>query len=142
MNAKIGDKVKVHYTLKLDTGEIVESSWDSLPLEFTLGEGKMIPGFENGVIGMIVGEKKTINVPHEQAYGTRNEAMVFEFPRSRCPEGFDPQIGHQVQMFMPNGQSFVVTVKEITQDGFIMDGNHPLAGKNLTFDLELMEIVS
>jgi len=142
MNAKNGDKVKVHYTLKLDNGDVVESSQDSLPLEFILGEGRMITGFENGIIGMIVGEKRTISVPFEQAYGARREEMVFQFPRSKCPEGFDPQIGHQVQMSWPNGQSFVVIVKDVTQEGFLMDGNHPLAGKDLTFDLELIEIVS
>lgn len=142
MKAKNGDKVKVHYTLKLDDGEVVESSVGSLPLEFTLGEGKMMPGFENGIIGMTTGEKKTIKVPAEQAYGSRNEMMVFEFPKSRCPEGFDPQIGQQVQMFRPDGKSFVVTVIGTTEGDFTMDANHPFAGKDLTFDLELVEVLA
>lgn len=142
MQVKNGDKVKVHYTLRLDSGEVVESSVGITPLEFTLGEGKIIPGFENGVIGMTVGEKKTIKIPYDQAYGPRTENMVFEFPKSRCPEGFDPQIGQQAQMFRPDGKSLVVTVIGFTEEGFTMDANHPLSGKQLTFDLELMEIVA
>lgn len=141
MQVKNGDRVKVHYTLKLDNGEVVESSSSAMPLEITIGEGKMIPGFENGIIGMTPGESKTITVPAEEAYGHRNENMVFEFSRERAPEGFEPQIGQPVRMYRPDGKSFVVTVIDITEEGFKMDANHPLAGKPLIFDLELVEIV-
>ncbi|MBI4654031.1 MAG: peptidylprolyl isomerase [Nitrospirae bacterium] len=140
MQVKNGDKVKVHYSLKLDNGEVIESSVDTIPLEFTLGGGKMIPGFENGIIGMNVGEKKAINIPYKEAYGPRNEEMVFDFPKSRCPQGFDSQVGQQVQMFRPDGSAFKVTVINITEENFTMDANHPLAGRDLVFDLELIEI--
>ena len=142
MKLKSGDKVKVHYTLKINDGEVVESSFDAMPMEFALGEGKMIEGFEKGIAGMTVGEKKTIQIPSDQAYGTRNESKVFEFPKNRCPEGFTPEVGQMVQMFWPDGKSFMVTVKNLTENGFTMDANHPLAGKDLTFDLELVEIAS
>ena len=141
MQAKNGNKVKVHYTLKVD-GEVVESSAGAVPLEVTLGEGRMIPGFENGIIGMALGESKTITVPAEEAYGHRNENMVFEFSRDRAPQGFEPQIGQMVRMHRPDGSSFTVTVIDVNEKGFKMDANHPLAGKELVFDLELVEIVS
>ncbi len=140
MQAKHGAKVKVHYTLKINEGEVVDSSAGAPPLEFTLGDGRMIPGFEAGVIGMSAGEKKTINIPADMAYGVRNEKMVFEFPRDRCPEGFDPQLGQQIQLNRPDGKSFVATVTGVTESGYAMDANHPLAGKDLVFDLEIVEI--
>ncbi|MBI4838665.1 MAG: peptidylprolyl isomerase [Nitrospirae bacterium] len=140
MQAKHGDKVKVHYTLKINDGEVVDSSAGTAPLEFTLGGGGMIPGFESGVIGMSAGEKKTINIPADLAYGVRNEKMVFEFPKERCPEGFEPQPGQQIQLNRPDGKSFVATVAGVTASGYTMDANHPLAGRDLTFDLELVEI--
>ncbi len=140
MQAKHGDKVKVHYTLKINGGEVVDSSAGAPPLEFTLGDGRMIPGFEAGVIGMSAGEKKTINIPADLAYGPRNEKMVFEFPKDRCPEGFDPQLGQQIQLNRPDGKSFVATVAGVTEGGYAMDANHPLAGKDLVFDLEIVEI--
>ncbi len=142
MHAKIGDKVKVHYTLKAADGEVIDSSVNASPLEFTLGEGKLIPGFEKGIIGMTPNDSKTITVPPEEAYGHRKEKMVFEFSRENAPEGFDPQIGQLVQLHRPDGNSFKVTVLGITEKGFKMDANHPLAGKDLIFDLELVEIIS
>ena len=142
MQAKKGDKVKVHYTLKLNGDEIVESSKDSLPLSFTIGEGQMIPGFENGVIGMAPGETKTINIPCAEGYGERDEKLVFTFDKNRAPADFDPQIGQTIKMHRPDGKSFAVTVLERTETGFLMDGNHPMAGKDLTFELELIEIES
>lgn len=142
MQAKNGDKVKVHYTLKLDDGKVVESSAGAMPLEFNVGKGEMIAGFENGVIGMSAGESKTITIPVEQAYGHRNENMVFEFSRERAPEGFEPQVGQLVRMHKPDGKSFTVTIIDIAEKGFKMDANHPLAGKDLVFDLELVEIIT
>ncbi len=140
MKAKKEDKVKVHYTLKLGNDEVVESSVGVKPLEFTIGEGKMIPGFENGIIGMASGASKTINIPSKEAYGLHDEKKVFEFDKSRMPKDFEPQIGQTVQLHRPDGKSFAVTILDITEKGFKMDANHPLAGKDLTFDLELVEI--
>jgi FKBP-type peptidyl-prolyl cis-trans isomerase 2 len=140
MPAKNGDKVKVHYTLKDISGNVVESSVNSKPLEFIIGEGKIIPGFEKNIIGMEPKDTKTVNIPPEEAYGPHDEKMVFEFDKKNAPQDFDPQIGQTVKMHRPDGKSFVVNVVGRTEKGFLMDANHPLAGKKLTFDLELVEI--
>ena len=141
MPAKNGDKVKVHYTLKDVNGKVIESSTNTNPIEFTIGEGKVIPGFEKNIIGMDPEETKTIKIPPEDAYGPHNEKMVFEFDKKNAPGDFDPQIGQTIQMHRPDGKAFVVTVVGRTEKGFMMDANHPLAGKELAFDLELVEIV-
>ncbi|MBI4698608.1 MAG: FKBP-type peptidyl-prolyl cis-trans isomerase [Nitrospirae bacterium] len=142
MQAKNGDKIKVHYTLKLDGGDVVESSVGTEPLEFTIGKGEMIRGFESGVTGMRVGEKKTITVPAAEAYGERNEKKVFEYNREMAPPEFEPQIGQKVRMHRPDGKEFIVTVMGVNEKSFIMDANHPLSGKDLTFDLDLVEIIN
>jgi len=142
MNAKTGDTVKVHYTLKTADGEVIESSVKTTPIELTIGEGKSILGFENEIIGMTPNDSKTITVPAEEAYGHRNENMVFEFSKEKAPAGFEPQVGEEVQLHRPDGNTFTVTVIDITEKGFKMDANHSLAGKDLIFDLELVEIVS
>jgi len=141
MKAKVGDRVRVHYTLRIDD-EVFESSVGANPIEFTIGNGEVISGFEGGVIDMSPGEKKTICILAEDAYGTYDENKVFKFDRRMSPEGFEPEIGQIVQMYRPDGKSFLVTVVEITDDYFKMDANHPLSGKDLTFDLELVEILS
>jgi len=141
MSAKKGDKVKVHYTLKDINGKVVESSVNSIPIEFIIGEGKVIAGFEKNVIGMNARETKTVTIPPEDAYGQRIEKKVFEYDRKNAPGNFEPQIGQSIQMHRPDGKSFVVTVLSRTDKGFMMDANHPLAGKELIFDLELVEIV-
>jgi peptidylprolyl isomerase len=141
MKANNGDRVKVNYTLKIRTGEVVETTSDSNPLEFTLGEKKMIPGFEQSVLGMEPGESRSISIPAAEAYGLRDERLIFEFDRNRAPESFDPCIGQQIRMNRPDGGSFVVTVMKRTEKGFMMDANHPLAGEDLTFDLQLVEII-
>jgi len=141
MQAKKGDRVKVHYTLKDSKGEIVESSRNTQPLEFTIGEGNVIPGFEKGIIGLAITETKTVVISPEDAYGPHDEKKVFEFSRKNAPGEFDPQIGQSIKMHRPDGQAVVVTVVGRTEKGFMMDANHPLAGKELTFDLELLEIV-
>jgi FKBP-type peptidyl-prolyl cis-trans isomerase 2 len=142
MHAKNGDTVKVHYTLKLDNGEVVESTTDTLPVQLTLGKEQMIPGFENSIIGMKSKEFKTITIPIDEAYGMRDEKKVFELNREKIPEAFEPQIGQLVRISRPNGKAFLATVLNTSANGFIMDANHPLAGKNLTFDLELIEILN
>ncbi|MBI4826565.1 MAG: FKBP-type peptidyl-prolyl cis-trans isomerase [Nitrospirae bacterium] len=142
MIAKSGDKVKVHYTLKDINNEVIESSRETHPLEFTLGDKHVIPGFDKGVTGMKVGESKTINIPFADAYGPRNEAMIFEFDKSKAPEQFDPAIGQTVKLHRADGMPVMATVIGKTVNGFTMDANHPLAGKDLTFDLELVEIIT
>lgn len=141
MGVKNGDKIKVHYTLKDINDKVVESTRDAEPLEFTLGDRHLIPGFGKGVTGMEVGESKTINIPFAEAYGPRNDKMVFEFDRSKAPENFDPRIGQSVKLHRADGQPVMATVTKRTAKGYMMDCNHPLAGKDLTFDLELVEIV-
>jgi peptidylprolyl isomerase len=141
MAANKGDKVKVHYTLKDANGEVVESSFKASPIEFTIGEGNVIPGFEKNVLDMKPSDRKSITIPPEEAYGMRDEKMIFEFAKKNAPGDFDPQIGQSIQMHRPDGKSFTVTVMSRTENGFMMDANHPLAGKELLFDLELVEIV-
>lgn len=142
MPVKNGDTVKVHYILKDADGEIVESSADTSPVEFKLGEGNMIPGFEKAVLGMELNEKKTVEIAPEDAYGPRDDKKIFDFDRSKAPEDFNPQVGQTIQMHRPDGQSFAVTVLGETDKGFRLDANHPLAGKVLNFDIELIEITT
>ena len=141
MKAKVGDRVKVHYTLRIDD-EVFESSVGTQPVEFIIGNGDLLPGFENSIVDMSPGDTKTIHIPAVEAYGLHDENKVFDFDRSRAPEGFEPEIGQMVQMYRPDGKTIIVTVVDITDEYFRMDANHPLAGKDLTFDLELVEIVA
>ena len=142
MPAKNGDTVKVHYTLKDANGEVVETSINSEPIDFKIGAGNVIPGFEKAVMGMELNEKKSIEIAPEDAYGPRDEKKIFEYERSKAPQDFNPQIGQTIQLHRPDGKSFTATVLGETEKGFKMDANHPLAGKKLNFDLELVEIVS
>ncbi|GBE41222.1 FKBP-type 16 kDa peptidyl-prolyl cis-trans isomerase [bacterium BMS3Bbin09] len=142
MPAKDGDKVKVHYTLKDANGEVVETSINSEPIDFTIGAGNVIPGFEKAVRGMELNEKKKIEIEPEDAYGPHDEKKIFEYDRSKAPQDFNPQIGQTIQLHRPDGNSFTATVLGETETGFKMDANHPLAGKKLDFDVELVEIVS
>jgi len=135
---KEGNKVKVHYTGKLETNEVFDTSTNREPLEFTVGEGQMIPGFENGILGMNTGEKKTINIKPSQAYGEVREDLVNEVPMDRMPEGVTP--GQTLQAQTPNGPVNVM-VAEVKEDSVVIDANHPLAGKNLIFELEVVEVI-
>jgi len=138
---KSGDKVKVHYHGKLTSGETFDSSAGREPLEFEVGSGSVIPGFDLGVTGMIVGEKKTINIPFDEAYGPRNPEMVIEMPKEKFPEDMEIEVGMPLMMSDGQGQQFQVTIVEIKDAAVMLDANHPLAGQDLTFDLELVEIV-
>lgn len=138
--AKKGDKVKVHYHGKLTTGETFDSSEGRDPLPFEIGSGMVIKGFDDGVTGMAVGDKKTITIPAEEAYGPVNPDMIIEMPKDRLPQDMEVEVGMPLVMSDPQGQQFQVTVKEITDDNIVLDANHPLAGKDLVFDLELVEI--
>ena len=138
--AKKGDKVKVHYTGKLDNGTVFDTSEGREPLEFTIGGGQMIPGFEKGVLDMAVGESKTIRIPAKEAYGRRDEDRVLRVPRTQLPEGFDPEVGQQLQIQPPGGRPMMVKVTQVSEKQVTMDGNHPLAGQALNFELQLVEI--
>lgn len=139
--AQKGDKVKVHYHGKLTNGETFDSSNGREPLEFEVGSGTVIKGFDQGVDGMEVGEKKTINIPVEEAYGPRSEDMLIEFPKDRFPDDVAIEEGMQLMMSNGSGQNIPVIVTEIKEDSVILDANHPLAGEDLIFDIELVEIV-
>ena len=137
---KKGDKVKVHYHGKLTSGETFDSSEGRDPLEFEVGSGNVIKGFDDGVNGMEVGEKKTINIPFLEAYGPRNSEMVIEVTKDKFPEDMEIEIGLPLMMSDGDGHQFQVTIVEIKEVEVMLDANHPLAGKDLVFDLELMEI--
>lgn len=135
-----GQKVKIHYTGTLDDGSQFDSSAGRDPLEFEMGAGMVIPGFEKGVEGMEVGEKKNIHIPAEEAYGERREDMVMQFERSQLPEDLEPAVGMGLQMQGPEGQPVPVTVTAVDEDNITIDANHQLAGQNLNFELELVEV--
>ncbi len=138
--AKNGDTVKVHYTGKLNDGTVFDSSANRAPLEFTLGQGKVIPGFEHAVVGMEPGESRTAEIPAAQAYGPYQDEMVIQVTRDQFPEDIQPEVGQQLQVQQADGQRFVVNITDVTGDQITLDGNHPLAGQDLTFDIELVEI--
>jgi FKBP-type peptidyl-prolyl cis-trans isomerase 2 len=138
---KAGDKVKVHYHGKLPNGETFDSSEGRAPLEFEVGSGMVIKGFDDGVTGMSVGEKKTLNIPFDEAYGPRNPEMIVEFPKERFPDDLQLELGLQLMMNNGSGQQFPVVVTQIKEDVVLLDANHPLAGQDLVFDIELVEIV-
>jgi FKBP-type peptidyl-prolyl cis-trans isomerase 2 len=138
---KSGDTVKVHYHGKLTDGTTFDSSEGREPLQFEVGSGQVIPGFDTGVTGMQVGEKRTINIPVDDAYGPKQDDLVMEFPKDRFPEDMVPEVGMQLNMSNGAGQNFPVIIREINEDTVLLDANHPLAGEDLTFDLELVEIV-
>ena len=135
-----GDTIKVHYTGKLHDGSIFDSSLNEgrEPLEVVLGETPLIQGFVDGLYGMTVGEKKTIEIEAENAYGQVMEQLISVVPKEQVPEGI--QVGEQLQAMTPNGQPINVTVTEVSDDTVTVDANHPLAGKDLIFELELVEI--
>lgn len=138
--AKYGDKVKVHYTGKLTNGEQFDSSAGRSPLEFTVGAGQMIKGFDSAIPGMEVGHKKTINIAPEDAYGPVNEEAIIEFPKTNIPDSIELKEGLQLQLQSDSGHPVPVVVKEIKENIVVLDANHHLAGKELIFDIELVEI--
>ncbi|AKI96531.1 FKBP-type peptidyl-prolyl cis-trans isomerase [Kosmotoga pacifica] len=141
-NVEKGNTVRVHYTGKLENGGIFDSSINRSPLEFTVGAGQVIAGFDRAVIGMKVGDKKTITIPYQDAYGPHRDELVFTFSRETIPENFEPEVGQRLQLVTDDGRSVNVTVVEVTDTDVTLDANHPLAGKNLVFEIELVEILS
>lgn len=139
---KKGDTVRVHYTGKLTTGETFDSSAGREPLEFEVGAGMMIKGFDDAVIDMVIGDKKTVNILPADAYGERNDQMVIDFPRSNFPDDMVPEVGMQLMMNNNAGQQFPVTIVEVGDEVVVLDANHMLAGKELVFDIEMVEIDS
>ena len=137
--AEDGSTVKVHYTGKLDDGTVFDTSLEREPLEFTLGEGKVIPGFEAAVKVMEVGQTKTIAIPAEEAYGSYRSDLLVPIEREHLPKGLEPEVGQRLQMQKANGQMSIVTITDVAEKAITIDANHPLAGKNLTFELELVE---
>ena len=137
---KQNDTVKVHYTGKLADGQVFDTSEGKEPIEFTLGQGQLIPGFENGLIDMKLNEKKTINIPVEEAYGQPREELVQEVEKSQLPPEIEPEVGMGLVSKTPDGREMNLLVAEVKEDTIVVDGNHPLAGKDLIFDLEVVEI--
>jgi peptidylprolyl isomerase len=141
MQVKKGDVVRVHYTGTLVDGSQFDSSVGRAPLEFTVGAGQMIAGFDAGVLGMIVGDKKTIQVDPDNGYGQKDPTAIIEFPSSHIPEGMAVEVGMKLNLQNQYGQPVPVEVVEVKEDIIIMDANHFLAGKDLVFEVELVEIV-
>jgi peptidylprolyl isomerase len=140
MSVQSGNTIKIHYHGRLNDGTVFDSSNGRSPLEFTVGSGSVIKGFDEGVKGMSVGDKKTIEIPFLEAYGAEDPSMIIEFPKDQLPEDLQPEPGMQLTMNNAAGDQFPVVVTEVNPDSIVLNANHPLAGKDLIFDLELVEI--
>lgn len=136
-----GDNIKVHYTGTLDDGSVFDSSEGREPLAFTAGAGQMIKGFDAAVIGMKVGEVKTVTIPAEDAYGLHDDERVLTFPKDELPEGMDPKVNDRLALTQSDGRQVPVVVIEVTDEVLTVDANHELAGKDLTFEIELVELI-
>ncbi|MBL7734371.1 MAG: peptidylprolyl isomerase [Chitinophagaceae bacterium] len=139
---KSGDTVKVHYSGRLSDGTTFDSSSGREPLEFKVGSGQVIKGFDDGVTGMSVGDKRTVQIPVNDAYGPKDESMIVEFPKANFPEDLKPEVGMQLNMTNNTGQVIPVVITEVAEETVMLDANHPLAGQDLIFDIELVDIAS
>ena len=137
---KENDTVRVHYTGKLENGQVFDSSLEREPLEITLGQGMLIPGFEKGLVDMKVNEKKTVNIPKEEAYGDVQKELFQEVSKENLPKEIKPEVGMGLMAKNPDGSERQLRVAEVKDDSIVVDANHPLAGKDLTFELEVVEI--
>jgi|SRR5690606_16815631 len=137
---KVNDTVKVHYTGKLTNGQVFDSSLEREPLEITVGEGKLIPGFENALLNMQVNEKKTVEIGKEEAYGDIQKELFHQVTKDQFPQDIQPEVGMGLASKAPDGTEHQFRVVEVQEDHIVVDGNHPLAGQDLVFDLELVEI--
>lgn len=138
--AKDGNTVKVHYTGTLKDGTLFDTSLGREPLEFTLGEGQIIPGFEEAVKGMQIGQSKTVTIPPERAYGPHRDDLVRVIEREKLPENMNTEVGHRLQMKRKDGRTTEVIVTDVSETTVTLDANHPLAGKDLIFEIELKEV--
>ena len=137
---KDGSTVKVHYTGQLKDGSVFDSSIQRDPLEFTMGKGQLIPGFEKAIEGLAVGESTTANIPAAEAYGDPNPEMIVEVEKAQLPADMEPEVGLQLQLNQPDGQAIPVQITAVNEDKVTLDANHPLAGQDLTFQIEVVEI--
>lgn len=141
MAIKKGDKIQVDYEGKLDDGLIFDSSEKhNQPLEFEVGGGQVIPGFDDAVIGLEVGDEKEFKIDAENAYGQRNDQLIQKVPKAQLPQDQEPQVGMMLGVGMPNGQQLPATITEVGAEDITLDLNHPLAGKNLTFKIKVVKI--
>ena len=140
MTVKKNDKVKVHYVGTLDNGTMFDKSTNEEPLEFVVGTGQIIPGFEQAVIGMNLNEEKKVAIKAENAYGLRNEKLVGDFPRSSLPEGFVPQKSMVITLHDQEGRAIPATIINVAEQNITIDLNHPLAGKDLNFSIKVLSI--
>ena len=138
--AQVGDLVSVHYTGKLKDGEVFDSSKDRDPLEFTLGDKALLPGFEDGVVGMKPGDTKSVTLEPENAFGDRREDLLLKLPKKEFPQHITPSIGLQLRLSNTSGNDMTVVVTEVGEETVTLDGNHPLSGQTVVFDIELLEI--
>jgi len=138
--AKNGDTVKIHYTGRLEDGTVFDSSLEREPLEFKIGEGQVIPGFEQMVVGMEPGQSKTETIPVDQAYGPRDEQMIVQVERTQLPADLAPEVGQELYVQQPGGYTVPVVVVDVNPTSIMIDANHPLAGENLVFDVQLVSI--
>lgn len=136
-----GDEIKVHYTGKLEDGTVFDTSKEREPLQFKVGSGQMIKGFDEAVRGMEVGEAKTAKLSSEEAYGERNDQMIVTLTKDKFPEDIKPEVGQQLSMQSQEGQPIPVVVTDIENDEVTLDANHPLAGKDLVFEIEVVDVV-
>ena len=139
--AKSGDTVKVHYTGKLEDGTVFATSINSEPMQLTIGEGQVIPGFEQAVVGMSPGESKTAEVPANKAFGPHRKEMVAVVERSQLPVDSKPEVGEQLQIHRADGRTIEATVTNASESSVTLDANHPLAGEDLAFDIQLIQII-
>ncbi len=135
-----GSKVKVHYTGTLTDNTVFDSSLEREPLEFTVGAGQMIEGFDVAVEGMAVGDKKQVTIPADKAYGPVDNEAILNVPKTNLPEGIEPQVGMQLQASSPDGRTQMLVITEVKETEVVLDANHPLAGQDLIFDIELVEV--
>jgi peptidylprolyl isomerase len=139
---KEGDTVKVHYTGTLTDGTVFDTSAEREPLEFTLGQGQLIPGFEKAVVGMNVGDSTEVEIPSDDAYGESREDLVISVPKDQLPDDVEPQVGMQLQVNQQDGQPIPVRITDVGEENLTLDANHPLAGQDLKFEIELVEIAN
>lgn len=141
MKVKKNDTIRVHYKGTLTDGQLFDSSEGRDPLEFTVGSGQVIPGFDNAVMDMEVGEEKSFNIPSDEAYGGHDERLIQQVGRDQLPADLKPEVGMMLSSTLPNGEQIPVKVTEVADESITIDANHPLAGEDLTFEIKLVEIV-